>query len=337
MAIALRRTESGRRQAGDSEAPRLAVKTIPLTQRESWHDLLQRAFTTSAGSLYARQNFFHDYVTYDPCFTRTCLLGLYRNERLISTCQVFRRTMMIGPRKFYLQGLGNIATDPEFQGQGFGSGLLRWFIEHPARRRDLSILYTGAQGFYARLGWKPEIARSLCVERPSSWRPAGPPVRLRSMKPRDRAAVAGIYAAFNRPHEIPHIVRSDQYWDDWILGWKLKIYGLTAEIIVDREGMAIGYVFHSLRGDRMTVEEYGAAPGMMDRVVQAILWKFLRRKRANRLVFLCATPPLEQALSAAKIPFEPFCTGHASGRIYLFNQSLQPWLEKVCLWHVDHF
>jgi GNAT superfamily N-acetyltransferase len=338
MAIALSTTESHSRQTRDLNATGRSVKTIPSAQRDFWHDLLQRAFTRSAGNLYKRPNFFHDYVTHDPHFKRKHLLGLYRDGRLISTCQVFTRTLAIGAHRFSLHGLGNIATDPKFQGQGLGSGLLRWFIKHPTGQRDLSILYTGAPGFYARLGWQPKTARSLHIGRTSMWRSAAMPgVRLRRMKPRDRAAVAGIYAEFNKRHDIPHIVRSGRYWDDWIMRWKLKIYGLTAEVIVDRDGALLGYMFLAMRGDRMTVEEYGAVPDMLDRVAQAILRKFERCERASRLVFLCATAPLEQALSAMKIPFELLCTSHASERIYLFNQSLQPWRDKICLWHVDHF
>jgi len=330
--------EANRQRTRRSEIGRLVVKTVTSAQSKIRYDLLERAFTRSAGSLYKRQNFFHDYVTHDPHFRRDCLLGLYRDDLLISTCQVFTRTLAIGERIFSLQGLGNIATDPRFQRQEFCSGLLRWVIDHPAGRRDLSILYSGSPGFYTRLGWQPETSRVLRVERIPAWRPpAMAGARIRKMRAHDRPSVATIYAVFNRTHEIPHVIRSSRYWDSWIMDWKLKVYGLTAEVIVDRDGELLGYVFHVLRGNHMTVEEYGAIPGAIERVVRAVLRQFQLSRNADRLIFLCATPPLEQALHAENVPFERSPMDHGSGCIYLFNESLNPWLDKICLWHVDHF
>jgi predicted N-acetyltransferase YhbS len=320
-----------------AERQRIQVKPVIPGDLEDRQNLLRRAFSRAGGDLYKRRNFFRDYVTHDPHFKRPCLLGLYRNGRLVSTCQVFRRIMAIGARKFALEGLGNIATDPAYQRQGFGSMLLRWFIDHPTGRRDLSILYTGLPGFYTRLGWQQKTYRSLSVFRTAAWQPpALPGTRMRSMRAADRGAIANIYSRFNRTYGIPHLLRSKRYWRNWVLAWKLKVYGLTTEVIVDRDKV-IGYVFASVTSNRMTVEEYGALPGKMEQVAAAVISRFYRSNGVSELLLLCATAPLEQAMKSLEIPYEMLRMSHGPGHAYLFNRSLEPWRDKICLWHVDHF
>lgn len=314
------------------------VRVIPSTEWGTWQALLRRAFTQSAGRLYTRPNFFLDYVTHDPWFKPANLLGLYQEGRLVSTCQVFRRTLAIGGWRFRLRGLGNIGTDPRVQGRGLGSRLMQWVNDYPAGKSDLSILYAGTPGFYERRGWKPQVSRSLAIARVAVRGRAGQSgAQLRSMVTQDRPTVARIYSRFNSVQGIPHIVRSGRYWDEWIMRWKLRVYGLNAEVAVDGRGKPLGYVFHAMRGDSLIVEEYGAAAGMLERVVEAVLEKFRHCRRAAHLRFLCATPQLEQALTALRVAFVPVQGRHASGCLFLLNAALKPWRDRICLWHVDHF
>ncbi|GIX05894.1 MAG: hypothetical protein KatS3mg115_0297 [Candidatus Poribacteria bacterium] len=100
--------------------------------------------------------FFEKIHKKDPSFrlenTRIAAL----DGQVVSVVQVFDRTVRLGPARLRLAGIGSVGTHPAFRGRGYNTAVLEdtvRFLEEEAY--DLSLLFTGIQDYYRRLGWQP--------------------------------------------------------------------------------------------------------------------------------------------------------------------------------------
>jgi predicted acetyltransferase len=313
------------------------VAPVPLSQLDEWQQLLRKAFAPRWGNLYRRHGFFLDYVTHDPHFRPGHIMGVIVENRLVSVYQVFRRRMIIGDRAYQLEGLGNVGTDSAFQGKGYGTALLRWYLRRGSKR-DIALVYARDGAFYRRMAWRRLKSRTLILPK-RSVNPAQEheEVRWRLAVSRDLPALARIYVRFNRAEGLPHVVRSAAYWKRWVWDWKLRTYRLNARIFVDGGSRPVGYMFLRLSGGTMVVEEYGALPSRRDQVYQAILTAFRQERRAETLCVMRSVGSLERFLDGERIEYETKQGVHETGHAYVFLPVLNRWKDLIGLWHVDHF
>ncbi|MFA0780946.1 MAG: hypothetical protein RJAPGHWK_002469, partial [Candidatus Fervidibacter sp.] len=139
-------------------------------------------------------------------------------------------------------GIGGVGTLPEFRGQGLATLLLEDAIAYMNRKgHAISMLFTGINPFYARLGWAdfPEWRFKLTVRRippleetPSGYfvRPYEPDQDLPAVQALYRKHIAALHLS------LPH-VRPDAFWRDGhpqLLGLQVShvvVAGMTGELV----------------------------------------------------------------------------------------------------------
>ncbi len=312
-----------------------SIATIPPERYTEWQALLQRSFSARWGREYLRRNFFRDYVTHDPHHRARDLVGLMVDGKLASTCQVFRRRMVIGTRGFQVEGIGNVGTDVDAQGQGYGAALLRGYLRG-WRRGDATFVFAREGELYRKLGWQRLVSHRLTVDRRLI---AGTPrrgmVHARRVTSRDLPALARIYTRFNRAEGLPHVVRSAAYWTRWV-AWKLKVYRLTADIFLEG-ARPVGYAFWSQLERGTVIEEYGALPSARSRVYPAMLGAAAGTRIVTAVHVMRPARSLEQFLDAAGVEYQIARAPHETGHAIAWNPALRPASRRLALWHVDHF
>ena len=312
-----------------------SIVTIPPNKRREWQALLQRTFSTRWGRDYLRRDFFLDYVTHDPHHRMGHLVGLTVGNQLVSTYQVFRRRMVIGTRSYQVEGIGNVGTDVRFQGQGYGTSLLRSYLRTRVQG-DVALVYAREGKLYRGLGWR-RLRRHMIIVQRGAIAGLAPlrPLRSRRVTPGDLPALARIYSRFNRTEMLPHVVRSASYWARWV-SWKVKAYHLTADLFLEGT-RTVGYMFSRRLGRTMVIEEYGALPSVRGRVYHAMLAHLSGARRATALHVMRPAGSLEQFLDAVAAKYETRRGFHETGHVVICNPSLRSWSQRLALWHVDHF
>jgi predicted N-acetyltransferase YhbS len=172
-----------------------------------------------------------------------------------SYVRVSARPLHYGTAIIPAAGIGAVSTAPVFRGRGYATMVLRDCIDYMrGAGYPLSLLFTGIQGFYARLGWAPfpEYAWHVPVpaERDSrAGTPAGAPeagpwrgsaARLFNEE-KDLTGVEQVYAAYSACR-TGAVARDPAYWRDG----QTRCLGILPRFVVERGGTIVAYV--SMRG-----------------------------------------------------------------------------------------
>ncbi len=64
---------------------------------------------------------------------------------------------LVGQENLQVIGLAPMAVMPEFQGQGFGSALVRAGLETASSLGELMVIVLGSPQFYSRFGFEPSV------------------------------------------------------------------------------------------------------------------------------------------------------------------------------------
>jgi predicted N-acetyltransferase YhbS len=105
--------------------------------------LLARCFTTDFGG----RSFYQ---------TRQHLRLVHRRDgRIVGHMALQFRAMRLGERLVHVAGLGDVATDPGYRGQGIAAGLLRIAISEARASRSDFVLLFGTARLYAAAGFRP--------------------------------------------------------------------------------------------------------------------------------------------------------------------------------------
>ncbi len=74
--------------------------------------------------------------------------------RIVSHVELLDLPLRYGEAVIHAGGVSNVATLPEWRRRGLASALMQRVVEEmAARQMPLSLLLTGSQAFYERLGW----------------------------------------------------------------------------------------------------------------------------------------------------------------------------------------
>jgi aminoglycoside 2'-N-acetyltransferase I len=74
--------------------------------------------------------------------------------RIVAHASVVERELHVGGRPLRTGYVEAVGTDPELQGRGFGSAVMRAVTDYIRDGFELGALGTGSHHFYERLGWK---------------------------------------------------------------------------------------------------------------------------------------------------------------------------------------
>src|SRR5712691_3859814 len=91
----------------------------------------------------------------------------HAGERIVSHVEMLDMPLRCGEVILHTGAVGGVVTLPEWRRRGLASALMeRVIAEMAARQMPLSLLLTGSQAFYERLGWTdwPPPGRSMSWE-----------------------------------------------------------------------------------------------------------------------------------------------------------------------------
>lgn len=239
-------------------------------------------------------------------------------------------------REYYqMEGIGHVATDVRFQGRGYGTVLLRSYLEGKGDW-DATLVYAREGAFYRKLGWRRLVHHTLIVRRRAvSDRASSGALRRRRATRPDLPALARLYDAFNREEGLPHVARSPAYWAKWV-AWKLRVYRLSADLFL-AGARPVGYMFSRRFGRRLVIEEYGALPSARGGVYAAMHAAFSGARGAATLQLMRPTRSLEAYLNAIGVEHESRRAPHDTGHAIVHHPALRAWSRRLGIWHVDHF
>lgn len=180
-----------------------------------------------------------------------------------------REIALVAGGRAKVGGIANVGTDPSLAGRGLGSELLRRAIELMREEGFAhSLLYTSTPDFYARLGWRSarpakRVVRSAGVlfEPPGAGDAAGWTIAEAGGEHWPQLA-----ALYDRTiAEVPgSLVRSGAYWEQWIGGLALPLYGARC-LVASRGGRVAAYLAGRVTGEggapELQVIEGAALPG----------------------------------------------------------------------------
>ncbi|MGC8595550.1 MAG: GNAT family N-acetyltransferase [Candidatus Kryptoniota bacterium] len=233
-------------------------------------DLCDIAFPNTNREYFER-HIYRD-GTLSPSDTRILL----KNDKIVSSVQVFPRSIYLNGRIIKMGGIGNVATLPEERRNGYAGMLLVDAIEY-MRSRDMqiSMLTTTINNYYERFGFQT-IKRHVFVCN------IGNPVRNNNIRRfdlrKDLNAVMGLYESYNRA-AIGSIARDLKYWnfqinfsdDDKDL---FLVYELNEEVIA--------YTRSKRLDDRLKVLEYSFA-GQNSELITALLRHSMFEARRDKI------------------------------------------------------
>lgn len=252
---------------------------------------------------YFRRYFEAD-VDWLPYYTQVAVM----DGRLVSAAHICKRTVACGPFQLTMGGIANVATLPDYRGRGLNTACLRRAIEvMEGDAMDFSLLFTGINDYYARLGYTtlsaPRLRAVILPRRPAA--PDG--IVVREAAPQDLEEIHAIYDRFNMDRPIA-VRRSPAYWRDWIgLKPERMDAGGAHLVAADEKGALLGYVAyqanfyqgHQIHEDYAYIVEFGAVQDdRAEAVAQALLSGVAERALAGGKRELHLSVPQEPSLMA---------------------------------------
>jgi predicted N-acetyltransferase YhbS len=167
-------------------------------------DLLDRAYGNTP------REYFERHLLHDPTLRLRDTRILLRDDRIVSTVQIFPRVMQVAGTELPFGGIGNMATEPSERRSGYAAVMMNDAIdEMRAEGFPLSMLITTINAYYERFGYRT-IARCVATiaPLPGTMHPA---VR-RFRRETDYARVKELYRKYTA-HSIGPLVRDELYWE----------------------------------------------------------------------------------------------------------------------------
>jgi GNAT superfamily N-acetyltransferase len=235
----------------------IELRTIATHERDGVLDLLQ--------NWLGDRDVFARYFHHDPAFSDDLCFVAVDQGRIVSTFQVFRKSLRINGAVVDVGGVGNVFTLPEYRERGIAAELLtrgvRAMEEHEF---DLSLLFAVRLAFYGRLGWMSHLRHLTFID--SVRVDAEGSCSLAPFAAADLDAVTQIYERYNNRLSGP-TVRNQPYWHG-----QLRYAGNPHEdFLVARDGDEIvAYARGTPLYDFYVVMEHGYLPGYEDALAQLI-------------------------------------------------------------------
>lgn len=250
------RTVPGRRSE-----PRLQSAAVRSARPEE----LGRVIEVCAAAFSARDGRdrradFERRVASDPDgeFVETRVLVV--NEEIVTVLRVYDRMVRIGRCSVRCAGVGDVATDPAWQGRGSASHLVSETV-HTLRERGFDLAWlTGRSDFYSRFGWINCPGEVFEVTRVRPPRQASTSCQVTRLDiERDRDAVAEIYDRFNDERTYT-VVRSAAYWQ-WLARYRF-LWDPARLILLGayRDDHLVGYLRAERRDQELRLLEVGCLP-----------------------------------------------------------------------------
>ncbi|MDO8589479.1 MAG: GNAT family N-acetyltransferase [Armatimonadota bacterium] len=214
--------------------------------------MLDRAFT------FTLDGYFVHYVRGDPWFKNDYCRVYLDNGRIVSALNICRREVRVGSVTLTMGGIGNVGTDPEYRGKGYSSQVLRdAALVMRDDGMDFSILYTGINGFYERLGWRTLPVPYLWGKLRAAESSGGPYTIRHYDVGKDAAALLRIYDQFNAGL-LMSAVRTEHYWRKFCLH---EYHPAWTILLAENDSQPVAYTMTRVAENMLVFDELGYLSG----------------------------------------------------------------------------
>jgi predicted acetyltransferase len=186
------------------------VRDIKVSEFDACLDLWDKAFERTPREYFVK--YFLGDPHFKPQYTRVCADG----DELQSCVQIVRRVVRIGKSRLVMGGIANVGTPVEYRGRGYSTDCMNSAVEvMDSEGFDFSILYTGINPFYEKLGWETVPVDALTGELRNPMPRTDGDYTIRQYDPeKDAAAVVDIYNAFSKDIVLS-AERTLDYWNGY--------------------------------------------------------------------------------------------------------------------------
>ncbi|MGB9876847.1 MAG: GNAT family N-acetyltransferase [bacterium] len=258
------------------------IRGVRKEEREQLLSLLKSAFPNT------EIEWFPPYYDGDPYYKLEYTRVWEENGVLVSTVQIVKKILRIGDQTILLGGIANVGTHPDHRGRGYATALLQDSIRLMNEEGyHLSLLFTGIQPFYERLGWReipfPYLHSSSLPQNIS------PQPNTREEKDEDIPQIVRIYNEFNEERNLT-VVRDEAYMRGWIWKWRHNQEVLVYEV----DSQVLAYIRYSKGAgtEPVFINEFGCLRGAEESFLP--LLKEALRRAVERGVSSCTIHlPLE--------------------------------------------
>jgi predicted N-acetyltransferase YhbS len=265
----------------------MEFRTINRHERDAVLDLLKHWL--------GDRDFFARYFHHDPAFRDDLCFVATDRGRIVSTFQVFRKSVRINGAVVDVGGVGNVFTLPEYRERGVAAELLtrgvRAMEEHEF---DLSLLFAVRLAFYGRLGWMSHLRHLTFIDAVRA--DAEGSYALAPFAVADLDAVMQIYERYNHGFTGP-TVRDQHYWRG-----QLRYAGNPHEdfLVARRGNEIVAYARGTPLYEFYVVMEHGYLPGHEEALVQLLCRLHASEGAAlpGTIVQLAVAPLVQERLRA---------------------------------------
>jgi predicted N-acetyltransferase YhbS len=211
----------------------------------------------------------------DPPYPESFGFVARTDGRIVSLAEVLEMPVRYGEVTLRMGAVSGVATLPEWRGRGLASAVIeRLVAEMTARGIPLSLLMTGSQPFYERLGWSEwtppgrsmsrDDARAMVGPRAvgsPAHTPAAPHRReqyaISPYAPADLVEMMALYDRYSAGRPVT-LLRPAQYWRSVMVRWleATEYPGQrNAVYVARRDARLVAYVFVFSEEDELFVSE----------------------------------------------------------------------------------
>jgi predicted N-acetyltransferase YhbS len=263
------------------------VEILGCTSRKELEevvDLCDAAFPKTEKEYFVR-HVLKD-KTLEPSDTRV----LVKDRKILSSVQVFPRTMYVKGKKLTFGGIGNVATLPAQRGKGYAGMVMQDALNYiKSKKLRIALLSTTINSYYEKFGFTTIMRHCVSIDLPGMQK--HPEVRAFDQY-RDLNAVMGLYEKYNNKGTGP-VVRDSKYWHS-----QLDFCGEDKDFffIYDDGGEILGFIRAKRKTDRVQVLEYAFADHRRN-IIQSLF---------EHLAFAAHLPKLEFFTSDRERGYLPF-------------------------------
>lgn len=214
--------------------------------------------------------------------------------RIVSAVRISKKTIHVGCAELTLGGIADVATHPDFRGRGYSTEVLNECIRYMDESGyHLSMLFTGIQAFYRRLGWEVFPTYHHLFHLKQDARQSD---RLSSIdlfdKDKHLEAVAHVYDEFNLTRTAT--ARRDVHYYESTLRWRFD----PRAFFVALEGDEVVAYVRGAFGEEAALHEFGCLPGS-EETLRGLIQHFAVEAQVNGAQRIAATLPREERVLRA--------------------------------------
>ncbi|NCQ17650.1 MAG: GNAT family N-acetyltransferase [Ignavibacteria bacterium] len=171
-------------------------------------ELLEVVNLCDAAFVETPHEYFQRHITKDNTLKYEDTRILIKDGVIVSSVQVFPRSIYVNKEKISFAGIGNVATHPTFRGKGFAATVLNDALEYSIKSGfDCSMLTTTLNRYYEKFGFNTVIRRKVCFSKLGNESPLIQVINFHEKI----EELNSIYATYNE-NKVGPIVRNEDYW-----------------------------------------------------------------------------------------------------------------------------